>query len=119
MLRKIVVMAAGASMLASLSGCLIRVDSSNEYSGNYIPPSTLSKVEEGKTTQEWITATMGEPNTKTKLDDGSEIWRYEYERTRSSSGSVFLLLDSDSRSRTRGATFVELKDGIVQKVWRD
>ncbi len=119
MMKQAMQAAALTAAVGVLSGCLVRVNSSSEYSGNYVPPTTLSKVEPGKTTQEWIQATMGEPNTKTTLKDGTEIWRFEYERTRSSSGSVFLLLDSDSRSRVRGATFVELKDGIVQKVWRD
>lgn len=102
-----------------LPGCLINSSSRTEYSGRYLSPAAVSQIEPGETKRDFVLATIGEPTTKTTLDDGSEIWKWEYRKTRSSSGSVFLLLNSDSQTRSEGATFVVFRDGVVEKVWQE
>jgi hypothetical protein len=102
-----------------LGGCLINSSSKTEYSGRYLSPAAVSQIEPGETRQDFVLATIGEPTTKTALDDGSEIWKWEYRKTRSSSGSVFLLLNSDNQTRSEGATYVVFRDGVVEKVWQE
>ena len=105
--------------MAAASGCLIHSTSRTEYSGRYIGSATYDRVEEGKSTAEYVLATLGEPTKRSPLSDGTEVWKWEYRRTHSSSGSVFLLYGGSGRSENEGAVFVEVKDGVAAKKWRD
>lgn len=105
--------------LAVIPGCLINSRNSISISGRYIGPSTLKQIEPGKSRQDFVLATLGAPTTKTRLEDGTEVWRYEYRKLTQSSGSVFLLLDTDSCVEKEGAVYVVFRDGIVEKTWRD
>ena len=107
------------SSLAVLPGCLINSSNSTSISGRYIGPQTLAQVEPGKSRQDFVVATLGTPTTKTVLEDGSEVWKYEYRKRTQSSGKVFLLLDSDSFTEKDGAVYVIFRDGVVEKTWRD
>lgn len=111
-----------ASLVASLAvlpGCLISGSSDTKISGQYVGPATFNEIEPGVTTVDWVRGVLGEPTTKTSLADGSEIWKWSYTRKRSSAGGVFLLIGSSSAEETVGATFVQIKDGVVVKAWRD
>ena len=108
----------GAS-LAVLPGCLVSGSSSTKVSGEYIGPSTFNEIEPGVTKVDWVQAVMGEPSSRACLDDGSEIWKWSYERKHSSAGGVFLLVGGSSKEETTGATFVQIRDGVVTKAWRD
>lgn len=108
-----------ATSLAVLPGCLVSGRSSTKVSGEYIGPATFNEIEPGVTSVNWINAVMGEPTSKACLDDGSEIWKWSYYRKHSSSGGVFLLVGGSSKEETTGATFVQIKDGVVVKAWRD
>ena len=105
-------------ILASMTGCLVSGSSKHVRSGNYVAEDTFSRIKPGKTTAGWVAATLGEPSSKTRLDDGSEIWKWTYTETRDSSGAVFLLFGHRSQRTTDGAAFIELKDGLVVNKWR-
>ena len=64
-------------------------------------------------------AVLGDPTTKTTLDDGTEIWKWRYTESRSSSGSVFLLLSTSDSKDHQNNTFVQFENGLVSKAWRD
>jgi hypothetical protein len=102
-----------------LPGCLIGGSSETKLSGTYIGPSTFGEIEPGVTTVEWVSAVMGEPTSKAPLEDGAEIWKWMYSRKHSSAGGVFLLFGGSSKSEEQGATFVQLRNGVVEKAWRD
>ena len=108
----------GAGVLLS-SGCLIHSHSRTEYSGKYIGSATFDRIEEGKSTSEFVLATLGEPTRRSPLSDGTEVWKWEYRRTQESSGSVFLLYGGSGHSENEGAAFVTVKDGVVARKWRD
>jgi outer membrane protein assembly factor BamE (lipoprotein component of BamABCDE complex) len=113
---------AAAIALASLpllSGCLISSHSNTEFSGRYIGAETMAQLEPGKTKEDFVVATIGTPTTKTTLEDGSEVWKYEYRKRTSGNGTVFLLLNTSNSTDKEGAVYVILKDGVVQKAWRD
>lgn len=108
-----------ATSLAVLPGCLVSGSSSTKVRGEYIGPATFNEIEPGVTTVDWVRAVMGEPTSRACLADGSEIWKWSYERRHSSRGGVFLLVGGSSKEETKGATFVQIKDGVVTKAWRD
>ncbi|CZY73068.1 TPA: hypothetical protein OMS93_001380 [Enterobacter hormaechei] len=56
-----------------ISGCST---SGNQNLKNETPQSLQSKIIKNKTTKTDIMAKLGEPDTRTTLDDGNEQWRY-------------------------------------------
>lgn len=108
-----------AASAAVLPGCLVSGSSKETMSGTYIGPATFEQIEPGRTTEKWVRAALGEPTSKADLDDGSSLWKWTYRRDRASRGAVFLLFGSSSRRESSGATFVQLKDGVVVKAWQD
>jgi hypothetical protein len=118
-IRTVVTAVASAACVLPLAGCLINGHSSNSLSGDYVGPATFSQIEPGTTTGAWVLAVLGEPTRRSSLDDGSEIWAWSYSERKSSSGSVFLLLDSSNEREKVGAAYVQVRDGVVVKAWRD
>ena len=104
--------------LLTLSGCLVSGSANQTRTGKYVGEDTLAKIEPGKTTQGWVVATLGEPSTKNKVDDGSEVWRYDYTELREHHTAVFLLFGGSDKKETCGSVFVELKNGVVTNKWR-
>lgn len=111
---------AGAAVVALslLGGCLVTASNQVTRSGNYISDATFNQIQPGKTSASWVKATLGEPTTKTSVDDSSEVWKYAYTETRDSSGSIFLLFGGNDKQVTTGNAFVEIKDGLVTRTWR-
>ncbi|WP_426725974.1 hypothetical protein [Enterobacter cloacae complex sp. 277I4] len=56
-----------------LSGCST---SGNQNLKNETPQSLQSKIIKNKTTKTELLTKLGEPNTRTTLDDGNEQWKY-------------------------------------------
>jgi hypothetical protein len=100
------------------TGCLVGGSSSVKRSGTYVADSTLNRIEPGKTEAAWVMATLGQPNERTELETGHELWKYSYKETRDSSGYIFLIFGGSDRKVTDGRAFVEIKDGVVVKAWR-
>ena len=109
---------AGALVLSSAGGCLVAGSSTESRTGKFVPESTFAQIEPGKTTAEWVVATLGDPNKRTKLKDDSEILEWHYSEERQSNGAIFLLFANSNTKKTEGKAFVEVKDGVVAKKWR-
>ena len=56
-----------------ISGCST---SGNQNLKNETPQSLQSKIIKNKTTKTELLTKLGEPDTRTTLDDGNEQWRY-------------------------------------------
>ena len=56
-----------------LSGCST---SGNQNLKNETPQSLQSKIIKNKTTKTELLTKLGEPDTRTTLDDGNEQWKY-------------------------------------------
>src|SRR5215203_3934545 len=74
-----------------LSGCLVSSTSHQTVSGNYVPENTFDRIKPGETTSSWVKATLGEPSTKEKADDTTEVWKYSYTEVKEGSGAIFLI----------------------------
>jgi len=107
-----------ASMLIMTSGC-VRSRSSIQTTGRYIGDQTVARIEPGKTTREWVLAVMDEPTSKSRLENGVEIWKWSYQRVKTSSGSVLFLVAGSGRDETIRNVYVEFEGDIVRQVWRD
>lgn len=101
-----------------LTSCIINVDSHRERTGRFVSASTLSQIEPGRG-QDYVQALLGEPSSRSKLEGGIEIWKWTYTETKHSKGHLIFVFSGDETEHVEGATYVEFKDGIVQKSWQD
>lgn len=60
-------------VICLITGCST---SGNQNLKNETPQSLQSKIIKNKTTKAELLAQLGEPDTRTTLDDGNEQWRY-------------------------------------------
>ena len=116
-LRSITFVAASLAC-TTLGGCLIGSSSHTDSSGHLIGADTLAQIQPGKDTA-YVLALIGDPTDKTLLDGGTEIWKWRYTERKNSSGSVIFLLSAENKTESTKITYVEFKDGIVVKAWRD
>lgn len=114
--RPLAVLALSIGLLA-LPGCLVSSTNWSEVEGTPITFNALDRVVVGETTEDWVLGTFGDPSSRTDLEDGTTILRYESRETRSGRGSVFLLLKASSRKTTTSRTIFEIRDGVVCDWW--
>jgi outer membrane protein assembly factor BamE (lipoprotein component of BamABCDE complex) len=100
-------------------GCLVSSQNKTSVSGRYVSSSAFSEIKPGSTSGEWVRATLGEPTNCSKLADGTEIWKWSYTETKDGQGTIFLLFSGSDQTTTQANAFVEVKDGVVTKKWRD
>lgn len=107
-----------SGVLLSTTGCLVMGSASQKRTGKYVSETTMEKISPGETTAGWVLATLGEPDQRSTLEDGSEVWRWNYTERRASNSTVFLLFAGSDEKEANGSVFVELRDGIVINKWR-
>lgn len=109
---------AAVTLCLALAGCIVHVGSRTERTGRYVGVETLAQVQPGKS-RDYALALLGEPSSKTAVEGGTEIWKWEYTESKSRESGVLLVFHGNDRSASEGAVYVELKDGVVVKAWRD
>lgn len=113
-------LALGLSAAVASTGCLASGSSRSTSSGRFIGDDTVSKIEPGVTTREWIRAVLGEPSSAATLSDGrTEVWKWEFSETKASRGAVFLLFRSSTNRTTQRTVYVEFEEGVVRRAWSD
>jgi outer membrane protein assembly factor BamE (lipoprotein component of BamABCDE complex) len=124
-LRGVCVVAAAGLSLAGLCGAgggcgaIVSRSSNLHRSGTYVDRSTFGQIKTGKSTRDFVTATLGEPQARTPLEKGGEIWRWSYVDRKAGSGHVFLLYDGSTTKETVHTYFVQFDaSGVVTKKWR-
>jgi hypothetical protein len=90
-----------------------------EYQGTYVSEALMERIHLGNTTAEWLLAVIGEPEFRTPMSDGTEIWKWVYRPASAQSPLVSLLGQDDQRPSPQPITaYVRLQDGIVIDKWR-
>jgi outer membrane protein assembly factor BamE (lipoprotein component of BamABCDE complex) len=103
----------------ALGSCVvIGADSHTSEHGRYVGDETLAQIRPGESA-EYVVALIGSPTSKTELSDGVSIWKYAYTHKTTRNNHLLFVLDADSTEETSGAVFVQLKDGKVERSWRD
>lgn len=97
-----------------ISGCST---SGNQNLKNETPQSLQSKIIKNKTTKTDIMVKLGEPDTRTTLDDGNEQWRY-FMSNNQFNASTFIpvvgLLTGGSQTQSKTLE-IDFKGEIVSK----
>jgi outer membrane protein assembly factor BamE (lipoprotein component of BamABCDE complex) len=101
-----------------LSGCLIAGSSEEKRSGHYVSDETFSQIKPGNTSASWVKATLGDPDHKSAVDDGSEVWKYTYTIKKENNGAVFLIFGGHNEKEFTESAFIEFRNGVVVKTWR-
>jgi len=114
----------GAILLASalcLGGCLLTSSNATYETGRRVSPGTLDQIQLGETSEAWLIATLGEPQTRTEVADhpGVEILRYDYSEHHESDGALFLVFAGSTRRTTTSTTFFEVANGVITKYWTE
>ncbi|MBC8329715.1 MAG: outer membrane protein assembly factor BamE [Planctomycetes bacterium] len=117
--RRILASALLAAGALTAPACVISAGSDSEVSGQYVSQTTLDRIQPGKD-QAYVLALIGEPSSKSKLDDGTEIWKWRYVEKKRTRGHLIFIFDTDSKTETRHLSYVEFgPDGMVVKSWQD
>ena len=112
------VLACSAILCALMSSCLIGSSSRTENTGKYVSENTLSQIQPGQD-KAYVIALIGEPSSRTAIDDTTEIWKWCYTQEKDSQGHVILLVSSNNHSQTQHTTFIEFQNSKVVKAWAD
>lgn len=91
-----------------------------KYEGTYISDPLYEIVKPGETTSDWIIAVFGEPNVRTELRDGTEVWRWTYKPIAQES-AIIEVFGSDEKKEPKLTTrtvFVQIRDDVVIQKWK-
>jgi outer membrane protein assembly factor BamE (lipoprotein component of BamABCDE complex) len=120
MLRNIALTLVATVLLTTLTGC-ISSGSVSQYDGPNIGDHTLAEIKPDETSQAWVLAVLGEPTSKAVIDDPDgtvEVWKWVRRKITTIKGSA-LVVSSKSKSEEVRTVYVEFKDGVVTRAWRD
>ncbi|UCG58829.1 MAG: outer membrane protein assembly factor BamE [Phycisphaerales bacterium] len=109
------------ALAPAMAGC-IACDSEVTYGdkGPAVGRSTLRQVKPGRTTKQWVLATLGEPTSQDTIPDGQEILRYEYvKRTKSDFAMVPPPLAFENEREQHTRVVFEIRDGVVVDYWKE
>ncbi len=102
-------------------GCLVMSGKSIDESGVRISRVTLDQVVVGETTESWVVALLGEPNTTRVVNEDADIriLIYRHRVTRSEGGTVFLIFAGGSETTRTSTTYFEVTEGVVTRYWTE
>lgn len=102
-----------------LAGCVIS-KTDEHYTGRDRPigNQTLRQIECGETTKDWLVAALGEPTEEHLTEDGTEILKYRCIMKKDNAFVLFPIIIVDDKETDHSVSF-EIKDGIVQRYWKE
>jgi hypothetical protein len=106
-----------AVTLVLFVGC-VATKSDVHYSG--VNNSQLRQIERGKTTKDWLVTALGEPTEQSMTEEGTEILRYKCIEKRDNQFVLFPPpIVIDDKKEIEHTVVFKLKDGIVQRYWKE
>jgi len=98
-------------------GCVV-CKTDEQYTG--IQTETLKQVERGQTTKDWLVATFGEPSERSVTEEGTELLKYKCTKKKDNKFVLFPppIVIKDEKEMEHTVVF-EVKDGIVQRYWKE
>lgn len=104
-------------LLPILPACLVQSESRTTFSGETVAPEAAHQIVEG-CTQEFVKGLIGPPTAETELPDGGSLWKWTSSRSTAKGGRVFLLFSSTDVTEVEADFFVEFREGLVTRSWR-
>jgi outer membrane protein assembly factor BamE (lipoprotein component of BamABCDE complex) len=103
---------------ALLPACVLSSSSHVEHRGRTVSDETLHRIEPGQG-KDHVLALLGEPSKRQTLDGGMELWTWTSTKVERSEAAVIFVLKSNRSVETQRRVFVELKDDVVVRAWRE
>ncbi len=105
------------AMLVLMGGCVV-YKADEQYIG--VENKMLKEIECGQTTRDWLVETFGEPTELLTTDDGGEILRYKCVLKKDNKFVMFPppIVIKDDKQVEHVVAF-EVKDGVVQRYWKE
>ena len=106
-------------LLAAGTACtVISSSSSTTRSGTQVSEETLTQLELGKTSKEWLIATLGPPTSASHVNGNTEILKYASTRKKKTRSGLILVVNTDSESEEKETVYFEFTDGILKRYWK-
>lgn len=113
MLKSITLLLAGAM----LTGCLVTVDSDSRPISSVWNEGEVHRLQVGRTDEEFVRTSFGEPSTRLTYADGSEVWKYRNRSEKDTEVGLFLVFSVDVEQERIETLSIEFIDGIVSNYW--
>jgi outer membrane protein assembly factor BamE (lipoprotein component of BamABCDE complex) len=108
-----------ALVLAVGPGCtVISSNTSTSQSGPLVSEETIAQLEVGKTTKEWVVATLGTPSSSSSVSEKNEILKYTSTRTKKTHSGLLVVLDAKNETQTKETLYLEFQDGVLKRYWK-
>ena len=100
-----------------LTGCLVTVDSDSRPITTVWNEGEVQRLQVGRSDQEFVRASFGDPITKLTYADGTEIWKYRNRSEKDTEVGLFLVFSVDVEEERIETLSIEFVDGIVSDYW--
>lgn len=104
-------------LAVGLTGCLVTVDSDSRPIHTVWNEGEVSRLQVGSSDQQWVRDSFGEPMTKLRYADGSEIWKYRNRSEKDTEVGLFLVFSVDVEAERIETLSIEFVDGLVSNYW--
>ena len=101
----------------TLTGCLVNVDSDSRSLQTVWDEGDVSRMQIGRSDQDFVRNTFGEPGTKLNYADGTEIWKYRNRSEKDTEVGVLFIFSVDVEEERTETLSIEFVDGIVANYW--
>ena len=105
------------SGMLMMTGCLFTVDSDSHSQSAQWSDREVSRIVRGRTSENWVRSSFGEPTRSTEFEDGSTLWHYNNRSKVETEVGLFLLFHIDVEKDVEQKLSIEFKDGIVRDYW--
>ena len=82
-------------MSITLSACLLTVDSDNRITQSAWNQGDVQRMKVGQSDMDWVRTAFGEPASRLRYADGTEIWKYRNRHEKDTEVGLFLLFSVD------------------------
>ena len=102
---------------ASLSGCIVAVESDTSYRHGSRALDSLGEVQSGQTSREWVVDNLGTPDSAYVSANGNEVLRYLSRREVAVDVAILLLFSFDVSEEELRTLHIEIEDDVVKGFW--
>lgn len=115
MIKNVVV----AILALVFTGCLVTVDSDSRALQTVWSEGDVSRLEVGRSDEQFVRGTFGEPVSRLTYADSTQIWKYRNRSEKDTEVGVFLIFSVDVEEERIETLSIEFVDGIVSNYWID
>lgn len=108
-----------AILAVMLTGCLVAIDSDSRTLQTTWSEGDVSRLELGRSDEQFVRGTFGEPISRRTHADGTEVWKYRNRSEKDTQVGVFLLFSVDVEQERTETLAIEFVDGVVSNYWID